>query len=109
MVNLGKGMGREFSGRRYVTVVSDDLTIFVEATIAVVPAIDHSREPTQKYGVPVGGVESGLPVDLLFIPTQIRALDFSRFKKPALGRVPDAQLKIIARELKRTLAIGETA
>lgn len=107
-VNLGRGVGREFAGKHYVVVLSDSVTTMIEWTIAVVPAVDLSKEPRRKFGVRVLGNDSGLPTDLLFVPTEIRALDFSRFPKHPVGHVTVQALEEIAKELRRTLEISET-
>ena len=104
-INLGRGIGRECAGTNHVVVISDSFTISLQWMIVVVPALDASKHPRRRYGIRVPAIESGLSTDLLFLPDQIRAVDFSRFPKQLLGSISATHLANIASVLKNNLGI----
>ncbi len=103
-VDLSPGNGREFSGPHAVVVLSCDRVIATQWMIVFVPGVELTGI-LSRYGVVVPAVESGLSVDLRFVPNQIRSLDFHVFLNKAVGNVPAERMLEIERKLKLELDI----
>ena len=102
-INIGKGRGRELSGVHFFVIVTDDFTNSLSWLVSAIPGIDARQK---KNGIFVSAAESGLPIDLRFLPNYIRSFDFQRFaKKKALGIVPLAKMEAISIKLKGILEI----
>jgi len=102
-VDLGKGTGREGSGKHFAVVVSDDLSNSLQWMFVIVPGIDAAQSPRLRSGVLVPASESGVSVDIRFFPIQIRSVDFGRFSARPLGVVPPSRMIDLNTALKNQL------
>src|SRR5438270_236145 len=88
-VDLGPTIGREQSGRRPVVIVSNDNLNRQPLVVTVVPGTKSAKAPAAYLAnvlAPAG--MGGLTTDTVFLCFQVRALDHSRFRDPAVGVLP---------------------
>jgi len=104
-VDLNPVRGREQAGRRPVLVVSDDAINCQPLVVTVVVGTKAASIPKDyPTNVRVPALESGLPMDTVFLCFQIRALDRSRFGDVA-GRLPPGFMERIDDALRRSLSL----
>lgn len=100
-VNLNPAQGREQTGYRPVLVVSSNTVNRLPLVVSVVVGTkgeNVSRDyPTN---VRVAAVDSGLPMETVFLRFQIRSLDASRFPPTPAGKISGAVLKQIEDALR---------
>jgi mRNA interferase MazF len=104
LVDFGLGVGREYSGTRPAVVVTNDVFNTVPVMVTVVPGEDATTN-TARAGLFVPAVDSGLQMDVQFLPFQIRALDPGRFPAAPSGILPTTQLSMLTNSLKVMLGI----
>jgi mRNA interferase MazF len=87
-VDLNPVKGKEQSGKRPVLVLSNDTINKLPLVVTVVVGTkgeNISRDyPTN---VRISAVDSGLPMETVFLCFQIRSLDSDRFPKKAAGKI----------------------
>lgn len=112
-VGLDPVTGREQAGFRPVLVVSSD-AINRQPLVVTVVVGTASRNVPRDYptNVRVSAVESGLPMDTVFLCFQIRSLDPHRLLDPktgvllAAGRLPPDKMLAVEMALRRVLDLG---
>lgn len=111
-VNLDPTRGREQAGRRPVLVVSVDPINRQPLVITVVVGTDAANlRRDYPTNVRLAALESGLPMDTVFLCFQIRSLDPSRFVDaragvpvPA-GAAPAARMTDVERAMRLVLGL----
>ena len=92
-VNLNPVQGREQAGERPVLVLSIDsinqLPLVVTVVVGTKGANIRRDYPTN---VRVSPVESGLPVETVFLCFQLRSLDSRRFPAEPVGKLADTKM-----------------
>ena len=105
-VNLNPVQGREQSGQRPVLVISSDainqLPIVVTVVVGTKSENIHQDYPTN---VRVASVDSGLPMETVFLCFQIRSLDASRFPEKPAGKLSEEQMKRIGNAVRYCLGL----
>ena len=95
-VNLNPVKGREQSGKRPVLVLSIDAINNLPLVVTVIVGTkgeNISRDyPTN---VRVSSMESGLPLETIFLCFQIRSLDAARFPKTSAGKLAEDKMNEI--------------
>jgi mRNA interferase MazF len=95
-VNLNPVKGREQSGKRPVLIISNDTINKLPLVVTVVVGTkgeNISRDyPTN---VRISSVDSGLPMETVFLCFQVRSLDPNRFPSEPAGKVSGEILKKI--------------
>ena len=105
-VDLGPANGRELSGVRPVVVISGDVFNEVPYMVAVVVG-DIGPQTPEQAGIAVTPEVSGLPGRVVFLTSQIRTLDPSRFPEFAIGTVPADLMKTINARLRTFLDLRD--
>ncbi len=104
-VDLNPVRGREQAGRRPVLVVSDDaINCQPLVKTVVVGTAAHNMPRDYPTNVRVPASESGLTQDTVFLCFQIRALDRSRFEKPA-GSLSAEAMAAVDEALRQSLGL----
>jgi mRNA interferase MazF len=106
LVDLNPVKGREQAGRRPVLVLSIDAINNLPLVVTVVVGTkgeNISRDyPTN---VRVSSVESGLPMETVFLCFQIRSLDPKRFPEKPAGHISGATLKMVEDTVRYCLGL----
>ena len=94
LVNLNPAQGREQAGQRPVLVISVDAINQLPLVITVIVGT-KGENVTRDYptNVRVSALESGLPMETVFLCFQIRSLDPSRLGGRAMGKLSGARWK----------------
>jgi mRNA interferase MazF len=95
-VNLSPVQGREQAGMRPVLVLSIDAINRLPLVVTVVvgtKGANLARDYPTNVGVPA--VDSGLPMETVFLGFQLRSLDPSRFPTAPSGRLADPCLSLV--------------
>lgn len=95
-VDLDPTQGREQAGKRPVLVVSSNrinrLPLVVTVIVGTKGAKIRNDFPTN---IRVAAIDSGLPIETVFMCFQLRSLDASRFPEKASGEVSESILDAI--------------
>jgi mRNA interferase MazF len=105
-VDLGPANGRELGGVRPVVVVSGDVFNDAPYMVAVVVGDLDPKTPEQA-GIAVAPEVSGLPGRVVFLTSQLRTLDPSRFPEHATGTVPADLMKTVSVRLRAFLDLRD--
>lgn len=105
-VNLNPVQGREQAGKRPVLVFSIDA---INAAPLVVTVVVGTKGENVKRDYPtnvrVSPLESGLPIETVFLCFQMRSLDPQRFPTQAEGKISDAKLREIEQTVRHCLGL----
>jgi mRNA interferase MazF len=106
LVNLNPAQGREQSGRRPVLVLSVDAVNRLPLVVTVIVGT-KGENVARDYpmNVRVSPVESGLPMETVFLCFQIRSLDPSRLGAPAIGHLSDSALEKVQNAVRHCLGL----
>ncbi len=106
LVDLNPVQGREQAGRQPVLVLSVDainrLPLVVSVVVGTKGEHVHRDYPTN---VRVPAVESGLPMETVFLCFQLRSLDPSRFASAPAGRASEAILRQVEEAVRHCLGL----
>lgn len=105
-VELNPVRGREQAGRRPVLVLSVDAINQLPLVVTVVVGTkgeNISRDYSTNVRVPA--IESGLPMETVFLCFQIRSLDPSRFPSAPAGKISNPALKQIESAVRNCLGL----
>lgn len=105
-VNLNPVQGREQAGQRPVLVLSVDSINSLPLVVTVVVGT-KSENVTRDYptNVRVSTVESGLPMETVFLCFQLRSLDPGRFASRAAGQISDMALERVENAVRHCLGL----
>lgn len=105
-VNLNPIQGREQSGERPVLIISNDsinqLPLVVTVVVGTKAANISKDYPTN---VRVAPVDSGLPMETIFMCFQLRSLDASRFPNTAAGKLSANLMQKVENTLRYCLGL----
>ena len=105
-VNLNPVQGREQSGQRPVLIISNDAINQLPLVVTVIVGTKGENilrdYPTN---VRITAVDSGLPMETVFLCFQIRSLDSSRFPEKPAGELSDEQMKRIEDAVRYCLGL----
>lgn len=105
-VNLNPTQGREQSGRRPVLILSVDSINNLPLVVTVVVGTKGENVPRDyPTNVRVSALESGLPMETVFLCFQLRSIDPIRFPKQASGKISDKTLEKIENAVRRCLGL----
>lgn len=107
-VDLNPVRGREQAGKRPVLVVSSDSINRQPLVVTVVVGTNAANIPRDyPTNVRVTAVETGLPMDTIFLCFQIRSIDPERFSSASIaGWMPGGRMHEIEEALKTVLQIA---
>ena len=112
-VSLNPARGRERAGRRPVLVVSSDAINRQPLAVTVVVGTDARNLPRDyPTNIRASALETGLPMDTVFLCFQIRSLDPARFLDPKTGlpnlagALPPTRLAEVDQALKLVLNLA---
>ncbi len=89
-VNLNPVQGREQAGQRPVLVLSiDEINRLPLVVTVVVGTKGENIQRDYPTNVRISAVESGLPIETVFLCFQIRSLDPRRFPQQPAGRLSE--------------------
>lgn len=105
-VNLNPVQGREQAGDRPVLVLSIDAINRLPLVVTVVVGT-KSENVSRDYptNIRVSAVESGLPLDTVFLCFQVRSLDPERFPDKPAGKVTDKVMTRIENAVRYCLGL----
>jgi mRNA interferase MazF len=105
-VNLNPAQGREQAGQRPVLVLSIDAINRLPLVVTVVVGT-KGENVTRDYptNVRLSPVESGLPMETVFLGFQVRSLDPNRFSSRPAGRVTGTVLRRIEEAVRYCLGL----
>lgn len=105
-VNLNPVHGREQAGHRPVLVLSVDAINRLPLVVTVVVGT-KGEKVTRDYptNVRVSSMESGLPMETVFLCFQLRSLDPCRFADPPAGKVSVAVLEKVENAVRHCLGL----
>ncbi|MCP5517248.1 MAG: type II toxin-antitoxin system PemK/MazF family toxin [Verrucomicrobiales bacterium] len=105
-VDLNPVQGREQAGWRPVLVLSVDainrLPLVVTVVVGTKGANVSEDYPTN---IRVSAVDSGLPMETVFLGFQLRSIDRRRFLGPPAGKVPPGVLEQVEAAVRRCLGL----
>jgi mRNA interferase MazF len=106
LVNLNPAQGREQAGRRPVLVLSVDALNRLPLVVTVIVGT-KGENVTRDYptNVRVSAVESGLPMETVFLCFQIRSLDPSRLGGHAVGKLSGRALEKVENAVRYCLGL----
>ena len=105
-VDLNPTKGREQSGKRPVLVLSNDTINKLPLVVTVVVGTKGENIPRDyPTNVRVTAVESGLPMDTVFLCFQIRSIDPGRFPQEAAGKLPDGVMEKVENAVRYCLKL----
>jgi mRNA interferase MazF len=105
-VDLNPVQGREQAGRRPVLVLSADAINRLPLVVTVVVGTrgeNVARDFTSNVRVPA--VDSGLPMETVFLCFQLRSLDPRRFVGAPAGRLSGTTLERVEATVRRCLGL----
>lgn len=89
-VNLNPVQGREQAGQRPVLVISiDEINRLPLVVTVIVGTKGENLQRDYPSNVRVSPVDSGLPIETVFLCFQIRSLDSRRFSEQAAGKLSE--------------------
>jgi mRNA interferase MazF len=105
-VNLNPVQGREQAGQRPVLVLSVNSINRLPLVVTVVVGT-KGENVTRDYptNVRVSTVESGLPIETVFLGFQLRSLDPRRFIAPPSGRIAGTVLERVEHAVRHCLGL----
>jgi mRNA interferase MazF len=105
-VNLNPVQGREQSGQRPVLIISNDAINQLPLVVTVIVGTKGENilrdYPTN---VRIAAIDSGLPMETVFLCFQIRSLDSSRFPEKPAGELSGEQMKRIEDAVRYCLGL----
>lgn len=105
-VNLNPVMGREQAGDRPVLVLSIDAINRLPLVVTVVVGTKGANLPRDyPTNVRIASIDSGLPMETVFLCFQIRALDPKRFPTSAVGQVTEVKMQEIETAVRYCLGL----
>ena len=105
-VDLDPTFGREQSGLRPVLVVSSNRINRLPLVVTVVVGTKGTNLPKDfRTNVRVEAIDSGLPLETVFICFQLRSLDASRFPEKPVGQVSEEILEKIDETIRFCLEL----
>jgi len=105
-VNLNPVAGREQAGTRPVLVLSIDPINQLPLVVTVVVGTKGANiRRDYRTNVRVPAVESGLPMDTVFLCFQLRSLDSSRFPDAPAGRLSTGVLATVEDTVRYCLGL----
>lgn len=105
-VNLSPVQGREQSGTRPVLILSiDDINQMPLVVTVVVGTKGDNVKRDYPTNVRVSPIDSGLPIETIFLCFQIRSLDPSRFSTEPAGKISDQKLLEIEATVRYCLGL----
>ncbi len=105
-VNLNPVQGREQAGQRPVVVLSIDAIDRLPLVVTVVVGTKGDNMPRDyPTNVRVAPVDSGLPLETVFLCFQLRSLDPHRFPAERAGRLNAAALEQIEAAVRYCLGL----
>lgn len=105
-VNLNPVIGREQAGDRPVLVLSIDAINRLPLVVTVVVGTKGANLPRDyPTNVRITSIDSGLPMETVFLCFQIRALDPKRFPTSAAGQVAEAKMQEIETAVRYCLGL----
>ena len=105
-VNLNPVVGREQAGRRPVLILSIDSINKLPLVITVIVGTKGENIPRDfPTNVRVTSVESGLPMETVFLCFQIRSLDPNRFQDAPAGKLSDETMQRVEVAVRRCLGL----
>jgi Growth inhibitor len=105
-VDLNPTKGREQSGQRPVLILSIDSINRLPLVVTVI--VGTKGENLQRdfpTNIRVSAIESGLPVETVFLCFQVRSLDPNRFPSKPAGRVSNEILERIEDAVRHCLGL----
>lgn len=105
-VNLNPGKGREQAGQRPVLVISNDTINKLPLVVTVVVGT-KGENITRDYptNVRISAVDSGLPMETVFLCFQIRSLDPKRFPSEPAGKLSDELMEKVEETVRYCLKL----
>lgn len=105
-VNLNPVQGREQAGKRPVLVLSIDAINQLPLVVTVIVGT-KGENVTRDYptNIRISTVESGLPIETVFLCFQLRSLDTSRFPKDPVGQLSAEKMEEVEEVVRYCLGL----
>jgi len=106
LVNLNPAKGREQAGQRPVLVISVDAINQLPLVVTVIVGT-KGENVTRDYksNARISSLDSGLPMETVFLGFQIRSLDPSRLVGRAIGRLSASALEKVENAVRHCLGL----